>query len=133
MVVPRWIEWYGNSGSGIGPDIKSGHGSVEDIVSHHVDVHKALDKHQGVIYGRAKALLQTHRRGDKTPEMHIVKWQPPTSLLDRYVAMMDSDSKQWRWSSVGLEYGHWIKVRGKTLGWVPGAWIIHDAAGLPHN
>lgn len=127
--VARWIEWYGHGREGQ-PDIPAGAGSVEDIVSHHKDVHDALDKHQAIIAARARAGLSMRR---KTGSMSIgTKSAPPTSL-DRYVYLTDAGEGNWWSSAVGFEYGHWAvlpKGRGKV--WVPGAWIIHDAAGLPH-
>lgn len=128
--LARWIAWYGHGREGQ-PDIKKGSGSVEDVVSHHADVHTALGRHQAIIAARARAELSMYR---KTGSMSIGTKGPPSTKLDRYVYLTDANEGNWWNSAVGFEFGHMAKIpkTGKEV-WVPGKWIIHKAAGLPHN
>lgn len=127
----HWIQWYGHGAEGH-PDIKSGKGSVEDIVSHHQTVQQALDRHQAVIAAKARSNLETrakNRSGDAT----IGTKQPSTTKLDRYVYMKDSGQNSWA-ASASIEFGHWnVHPRTKERRWVDGLWILHDAAGIPHG
>lgn len=148
--MAKWIAWFGN-GIEDSPDIPGGLGkgrsigSVEDIVSHHKDVHAAIRKYGMPIKHRADVNLQ---RVSKTGGLQVT-WAYTTggnyrTKLDYYVILHDTDDnagdgydgekKGKAISAVSIEYGHMNKhpTTGKRT-WVEGAWILHDAAGLPHK
>ncbi|WP_430517305.1 DUF5403 family protein [Glutamicibacter creatinolyticus] len=130
--VAKWLEWYGHGQLGRA-DVKRGSGSVEDIVSHHRSVHAALDHHQMIIAAKARSNLETraHRR---TGSFQVgTKGSPPTKL-DRYIYLSDTGEGNWWSSAASLEFGHWAGKPGSSgRTWVPGKWILHDAAGIPHS
>lgn len=130
--MAEWVEWYGRGIEGF-PDIKTGRGSVEDIVSHTREVHRSLDAHQLQIAARARANLESRARR-RSGSFQIGTLQPPQTMLDRYVYLSDTGEDNWWQSAVSLEMGHWTGKRGaENRTWVPGMWILHDAAGIRHS
>lgn len=128
--MAEWIEWYGRGIENF-PDIKEGRGSVEDIVSHTREVHRALDYRQAQIAARARSNLETRARR-RSGSFQIKTMQPPDTMLDRYVYLIDTREDNWWQSAVSLEMGHWAGGKGEGRTWVPGMWIMHDAAYLKH-
>lgn len=130
-LVAEWIQWFGLGAEGV-PDIPKGKGSVEDIVSYHKDVQRELDVQQLKVASKAKDLLGARARR-RSNSFQIGTKSPSDTKLDRYVYLVDTHENNWWQSSVSLEYGHWAKGFISKPVWVPGMWIIHDAAGLPHK
>lgn len=130
LLVARWIQWYGHGAEGH-PDIKSGNGSVEDIVTHTKVVHDSLRAHAAPIRARAASNLETrsHRR---TGDAQVGMYGPPNgTLLDWYVYLSDPNDFK---AAASIEFGHNnVHPVTKKVSKVEGKWIIHDAAGLPHK
>lgn len=141
MIVAEWIEWYGHGIEGV-PDIEEGEGSVEDIVSHHRKVHKSIKDHGSDIREQAIANMHSHRDEGyfAIENMYLsegtVKGNGGTKL-DYYVVMHNPDPDVRNSKDAGapaksvlsFEYGHTRKDGTR----VKGAWVLHDAAGLPHK
>lgn len=123
--VARWLGWEG-------PD--HGKGSVDDVVSHADVVKSALKRHGMKIYHRAEAKMHAHRdEGHFSVSTMQAGWGKVK--LDFYIVLEDSDPQDGSFkSAASLEYGHWnIHPKTKKRTWVEGKWILHDAAGLPHE
>lgn len=94
------IQWYGPN---------SGHGSVEDIVSHTEVVQEAIEDHAKQIAADADRVLDgaPHRTGEST--IKIVR--PPQTQLDRHVYLVDPRGFA---AAASIEFGYWHATAGNA-------------------
>lgn len=123
----RVAKWLGFEG----PD--HGKGSVDDVVSHAAVVKDAVNAAGRKAYHKAEVKLHAHRNEG---HFEVTTMQSGWgSKLDFHIILQDNDPDHGSFkSAASLEFGHW-NVHPKTgkRTWVEGAWILHDAVGLPHK
>jgi len=97
-------------------------------------VQDALDFHAHAIFARAEVGLAAVRSepgytGNLNAELKIEHGD-----VDAYVVLHDPLDNTSPGAAASIEYGHYLGRRGLPgRPWIPGKWIVHDAAGIPRR
>jgi len=101
----------------------NGKKGMNDIIGRHAKVQADLDMQAAKIWGKAEALMATHRV-EHMAHVGIEKIE-----RDRAIFLEDPPHGKWPGAAWAIETGHYAgpKELGTKREWVEGIWVLHDA------